>query len=85
MLFLYFCTFACRFTLICLKKVFLNKKFYFVYNIYISEKCMTQMGREYIRDLFSLLQLHPFKWEDIYFTISVYAVIFSLLSGRIHA
>jgi hypothetical protein len=42
----------------CLKKVFLNTNFYFVYKIYISEKCMTQMGREYIRDLFSLLQLN---------------------------
>ena len=41
------------------KSVFnLNTNFYFVYNIYISEKCMTQMGREYIRDLFSLLQLN---------------------------
>jgi hypothetical protein len=59
MLFLYFCIFACRFTIICLKSVFKhNYKFYFVYNIYISEKCMTQMGREYIRDLFSLLQLN---------------------------
>jgi hypothetical protein len=27
-------------------------------NICISEKYMTQMGREYIRDLFSLLQLN---------------------------
>jgi hypothetical protein len=41
-----------------MKKVFLNTNFYFVYNIYISEKCMTQMGREYIRDVFSLLQLN---------------------------
>ena len=40
------------------KSVFLNKDFYFVYNIYISEKCLTQMGRKYIRDLFSLLQLN---------------------------
>ena len=54
-IFLYF---SGRFTIICLKKVFLNTDFYFVYNIYISEKCMTQMGREYIRDLFSLLQLN---------------------------
>jgi hypothetical protein len=29
---------------------------FLVYNIYISEECRTQiMGREYIRDLFSLL------------------------------
>jgi hypothetical protein len=55
--YIYLC-FSCRFTIICLKKVFLNTNFYFVYNIYISEKCMTQMDREYIRDLFSLLQLH---------------------------
>ena len=40
------------------KSVFKSTKFYFVYNIYISEKCMTQMGREYIRDLFSVLQLN---------------------------
>jgi hypothetical protein len=39
----YFYIFSCRFTIICLKKVFLNTNFYFVYNIYISEKCMTQM------------------------------------------
>jgi hypothetical protein len=39
------------------KSVF-KHRLYFVYNIYISEKCMTQMGREYIRDLFSLLQLN---------------------------
>jgi hypothetical protein len=69
-IFLYFL--VCRFRKICLKKVFLNTNFYFVYNIYISEKCMTQMGREYIRDLFPLLQLkHSFKWENIYFTLSV--------------
>jgi hypothetical protein len=55
--YIYIC-FSCRFTIICLKKVFLNTNFYFVYNIYISEKCMTQMDREYIRDLFSLLQLN---------------------------
>jgi hypothetical protein len=56
---LYFCIFSGRVTVICLKKVFLNTDFYFVYNIYISEKCrLTQMGKEYIRDLFSLLQLH---------------------------
>ena len=62
MLFLYFCISSGRFTImtiICLKKVFLNTDFYFVYNIYISEKCLTQMGiKEYIRDLFSLLQLN---------------------------
>jgi hypothetical protein len=55
---LYFCIFSGRVTIICLKKVFLNTNFYFVYNICISEKCLTQMGREYIRDLFSLLQLN---------------------------
>jgi hypothetical protein len=37
MLLLYFCIFSCRFTIVCLKKVFLNTNFYFVYNIYISE------------------------------------------------
>jgi hypothetical protein len=56
---LYFCIFSGHVTVICLKKVFLNTDFYFVYNFYISEKCrLTQMGKEYIRDLFSLLQLH---------------------------
>jgi hypothetical protein len=58
MLFLYFCIFSGRFAIICWKKVFLNTDFYVVYNIYISKKCLTQMGREYIRDLFSLLQLN---------------------------
>jgi hypothetical protein len=56
----YFYIFSGHFTIICLKKVFLNIDFYFVYNIYSSDstKYMTQMGREYIRDLFSLLQLN---------------------------
>jgi hypothetical protein len=45
MLFLYFCIFSCRFTIIYMKKVFLNTNFYFVYNIYISEKCMTQFKK----------------------------------------
>jgi hypothetical protein len=47
-IFIFFCIFSCRFTIICLKKVFLNTNFYFVYNIYISEKCMTQMNIENI-------------------------------------
>jgi hypothetical protein len=71
MLFLYFCIFSGRFTIICLEKVFLNTDFYFVYNIYISEKCLTQMGREYIRDFFTAAVKPSLKWENIYFTISV--------------
>jgi hypothetical protein len=70
---LYFCIFSGLVTIICLKKVFLNTNFSFVYNIYISEECLTQMGIEYIRDLFSLLQLNLLNEheENIYFTISV--------------
>ena len=78
----YFYIFSGRFTIICLKKVFLNTDFYVVYNIYHAVK----NGREYIRDLFSLLQLNLLlngKTFILQYLFKLY-VILSLLSGRIH-
>ena len=42
--FLFLFLYSCRFTIICLKKVFLTTDLYFVYNIYISEKMHDKNG-----------------------------------------